>query len=75
MEGLVAPIASAAVGGGSDDPDDVGVVQRLIAAYISSLEKAMILNWIFIGLWGEFISSSASSDSRSLSRLECDATY
>ncbi|KAL7411101.1 hypothetical protein BDY24DRAFT_417439 [Mrakia frigida] len=52
MEGLVAPIASAAVGGGSDDPDDVGVVQRLIAAYISSLEKAMILNWIFIGLWG-----------------------
>lgn len=53
MNALVQPIATAAVGGGSDDLDDVGVVRRLIEAYISSLENACLLNYIFIGLWGE----------------------
>lgn len=47
---LVRPIAAAAVGGGSDG--DEGVVQRLIDAYVRSLRRAMVMHWIFVGLWG-----------------------
>lgn len=48
-DALVRPMAAAAVGGGTEG--DEGVVQRLVDAYVRSLRKAMLMHWIFIGLW------------------------
>ena len=43
------PIAQAAVGDGTDD--NSGLVGKIVAQYVSSLEKERIMFAIFIGLW------------------------
>ncbi|KAI8992983.1 hypothetical protein BD414DRAFT_482951 [Trametes punicea] len=45
------PIAQAAIGGGNDD-DSQGLLGRVIAAYVKSLEKERVMFGIFMGLWG-----------------------
>lgn len=44
------PIASAAIGGGSDG--NQGLVGEVVNAYVNSLKKERIMFGIFIGLWG-----------------------
>ena len=45
-----APIAAAAVGGGSNDGQ--GILERLVATYEQSLKKERVMFSIFMGLWG-----------------------
>ena len=45
-----APIAAAAVGGGSND--NQGLLGRLVAKYEKSLKKERVMFAIFMGLWG-----------------------
>lgn len=47
------PIALAAVGGSGDGEDgDGGLIGKLVAKYVASLEKERIMFAIFMGLWG-----------------------
>jgi hypothetical protein len=48
MNALVLPVASAAVGGSTNDDDD-GVLGKLIASYIKGVQRGMILHGIFFG--------------------------
>ena len=45
-----APIAAAAVGGGSND--NQGILGRLVASYEKSLKKERVMFGVFMGLWG-----------------------
>ena len=45
-----APIAAAAVGGGSND--NQGILERLVTTYENSLKKERVMFAIFMGLWG-----------------------
>ncbi|KZT22231.1 hypothetical protein NEOLEDRAFT_1164276 [Neolentinus lepideus HHB14362 ss-1] len=44
------PIATAAVGGGTDDKE--GLVGSLVNTYVNSLKKERIMFGVFLGLWG-----------------------
>ncbi|EIW63269.1 pheromone-regulated protein PRM1 [Trametes versicolor FP-101664 SS1] len=44
------PIAQAALGGGNDDSQ--GLLERVLSAYVKSLEKERLMFGIFMGLWG-----------------------
>ncbi|TFK53705.1 hypothetical protein OE88DRAFT_1696764 [Heliocybe sulcata] len=44
------PIATAAIGGGTDDKE--GLVGRLVNTYVASLKKERIMFGVFLGLWG-----------------------
>ncbi|KAF5322159.1 hypothetical protein D9619_001455 [Psilocybe cf. subviscida] len=46
------PIAAAALGGGSGDGENQGLVARLVQSYAASLKKERIMFAIFIALWG-----------------------
>ena len=46
------PIALAAIGSGNGDGDDGGIVGRILAGYVKSLEKERIMFLLFICIWG-----------------------
>ena len=46
------PIALAAIGSGSGDGDDGGIIGKIISDYVKSLEKERVTFLIFIGIWG-----------------------
>ncbi|CUA75047.1 Plasma membrane fusion protein PRM1 [Coprinopsis cinerea okayama7 len=48
---ITQPISLAAVGDGKDDGSGSGIVGKVIARYIASLEKERIMFLIFLGLW------------------------
>ncbi|KIJ18568.1 hypothetical protein PAXINDRAFT_167161 [Paxillus involutus ATCC 200175] len=47
---ITQPIATAAIGGGQDNSG--GLIGRLVATYVSSLEQERLMFAIFMGLWG-----------------------
>jgi len=47
---ITQPIATAAVGGGQDDPG--GLIGRLVSTYVDSLKQERIMFALFLGLWG-----------------------
>jgi len=46
------PVALAAIGSGSGDDEDGGIVGRIVSSYVQSLEKERVMFFIFIGIWG-----------------------
>jgi len=46
------PVALAAVGSGSGNEEDGGVVGRIVSSYVKALEKERVMFLIFIGIWG-----------------------
>ncbi|KAG9124658.1 plasma membrane fusion protein prm1 [Ceratobasidium sp. 392] len=54
VDAITQPISLAAVGDGSasEDGSGSGIVGRVIARYIASLEKERLMFFIFIGIWG-----------------------
>ncbi|KAG9102201.1 plasma membrane fusion protein prm1, partial [Ceratobasidium sp. 370] len=54
VDAITQPISLAAVGDGSasDDGSGSGIVGKVIARYIASLEKERLMFFIFLGIWG-----------------------
>lgn len=52
VDSITGPISLAAVGDSSDSGSSGGIVGRVIARYIASLEKERFMFLIFLGLWG-----------------------
>ncbi|KAH6913878.1 plasma membrane fusion protein PRM1 [Coprinopsis sp. MPI-PUGE-AT-0042] len=50
VDEAAAPIASAAMGGGTDDSE--GLVGRIVNSYANSLKKERVTFAIFLGIWG-----------------------
>jgi len=46
------PVALAAIGSGSGNEEDGGIVGRIISSYVKALEKERVMFFIFIGIWG-----------------------
>ena len=46
------PIALAAIGSGSGDGEDGGIIGRIVSGYVKGLEKERITFLVFIGIWG-----------------------
>ena len=46
------PIALAAIGSGSGNEEDDGVVGRIVSSYVKGLKKDRVMFLIFIGIWG-----------------------
>jgi hypothetical protein len=46
------PVALAAIGSGSGDKEDGGIVGRIVSSYVKALEKERVMFLIFIGIWG-----------------------
>ena len=49
---VAGPVALAAVGSGTGNEEDGGVVGRIISSYVKELEKERVMFLIFIGIWG-----------------------
>jgi len=46
------PVALAAIGSGSGNEEDGGIVGRIVSSYVKALEKERVTFLIFIGIWG-----------------------
>lgn len=49
---ITQPISLAAVGDGTSDSSGGGIIGKVIARYVASLEKERFMYFIFLGLWG-----------------------
>ncbi|KAF9646255.1 hypothetical protein BDM02DRAFT_3147717 [Thelephora ganbajun] len=46
------PVALAAIGSGSGNEEDGGIVGRIVSNYVKALKKERVMFLIFIGIWG-----------------------
>jgi len=46
------PVALAAIGSGSGNEEDGGIIGRIVSSYVEALKKERVTFLIFIGIWG-----------------------
>ena len=52
VDDVARPVALAAIGSGSGNEEDGGIIGRIVSSYVRSLEKERVMFLVFIGIWG-----------------------